>query len=131
MWEDDSNSGTANEFGSSSSSPSVERGTGSRSRSGRVSSSMEDNVNRLLDMVDPARHVHPGIPYDFFAGYVVLVADKINPNADNNGDYVTLLGELPYDVEKALLRHVSDRTCSEFGEKLRGHFGGFAGITVV
>ena len=57
--------------------------------------------NRILNMVDPARHVHPGIPYDFFAGYLLMLADNLNPHSDN---HVTLLGELPYEVESELHR---------------------------
>ena len=78
-----------------------ERGYG---RNGRVEG-YEANVvhNKILDMVDPARHVHPGIPYDFFAGYILMVADSLNPHADNN--HVMLLGELPYDAESSLQRY--------------------------
>jgi hypothetical protein len=56
-----------------------------------------------MAMVDPARHVHPGIPYDFFSGYLVMVADNISPTTGNTA-YVTLLGELPRDVEAELQR---------------------------
>lgn len=61
-----------------------------------------------MDMMDPARHVHPGIPYDFFAGYLIMIADSMNtvsPNNDNDYGHVTLFGELPYDVETSLSRN--------------------------
>jgi hypothetical protein len=34
--------------------------------------------SRLLDLVDPARHNHPGIPYDFFSGYIIMISDQLD-----------------------------------------------------
>ena len=59
---------------------------------------------RLMDLVDPARHVHPGIPYDFFSGYILMVTDSA-VSSGSTSDHVTLLGELPYDVETSLSRN--------------------------
>ena len=34
--------------------------------------------SRLLDLVDPARHNHPGIPYDFHSGYIIMISDHMD-----------------------------------------------------
>ena len=36
----------------------------------------EEIGNTLLDMVDPKRHIHPGIPYDFYDGYIVVIGES-------------------------------------------------------
>ena len=44
--------------------------------------------SRLLDLLDPAKHMHPGIPYDFYDGYILMVADNVDDdinNVNNNG----------------------------------------------
>jgi len=40
--------------------------------------------HRLLELLDPSKHMHPGIPYDFYSGYILMVADNID-TADNSG----------------------------------------------
>ena len=74
--------------------------------------------NTLLDMVDPKRHVHPGIPYDFYSGYIIVSADPmvaaggVIPQFDyrgNSKDKTNVVGELPSTVKTAL-------------EELRGKF---------
>ena len=36
----------------------------------------EEIGNTLLDMVDPKRHIHPGIPCDFYDGYIVVIGES-------------------------------------------------------
>jgi len=40
--------------------------------------------NRLLDLLDPAKHMHPGIPYDFYNGYILMVAKNVDIDDDND-----------------------------------------------
>jgi len=40
--------------------------------------------NRLLDLLDPAKHMHPGIPYDFYNGYILMVAKNVDVDDDND-----------------------------------------------
>lgn len=40
--------------------------------------------NRLLDLLDPARHMHPGIPYDFYSGYLLMVAKNVDIDGEND-----------------------------------------------
>merc|ERR1719297_698495 len=52
----------------------------------------DDNVihSRLLDLLDPAKHMHPGIPYDFYSGYILMVAKNVDvddENQVNTGSY--------------------------------------------
>jgi hypothetical protein len=34
--------------------------------------------SRLLDLMDPSRHMHIGIPYDFYTGYILMVAKNVD-----------------------------------------------------
>ena len=87
--------------------------SGGNSRQGKVSSGYQTNDihDTLMQLVDIARNANPGIPQDFFAGYIIMHTDNINPDsvsnnhgygASTNNKYVTILGELPYDVEQSL-----------------------------
>lgn len=40
--------------------------------------------NRLLDLLDPQKHMHPGIPYDFYNGYILMVAKNVDIDDDND-----------------------------------------------
>ncbi len=62
--------------------------------------------SRLLDLVDPARHNHPGIPYDFYSGYILMISDNLDEpdqqygsssysSAQAAASTTTLLGKLP------------------------------------
>merc|ERR1719259_52145 len=68
----------------------------------------------LLEMLDPGRHVHPGIPYDFYSGYIVVVADHL-ASGQRVGRYraplpsTTLIGQLPHRVASALSREQRGR----------------------
>ena len=55
-------------------------------------------------MIDPARHVHPGIPYDFYSGYIVVIAEQLT-HAQRHGshtDQTMVVGQLPRKVQTAL-----------------------------
>ena len=54
--------------------------------------------------MDPSRHVHPGIPYDFYAGYVVVEAQNIDDSNRNNyqEEQTVVLGQLPQVVRAKL-----------------------------
>ena len=41
--------------------------------------------SHLLEMMDPARHMHPGVPYDFYSGYVVVEAQNLGEQGGNSG----------------------------------------------
>jgi len=40
--------------------------------------------NRLLDLLDPQKHMHPGIPYDFYNGYILMVAKNVDIDDDDD-----------------------------------------------
>jgi len=67
--------------------------------------------NTLLDMVDPKRHVHPGIPYDFYSGYIIVTSEPatvIPQGTDYYGtpkDRINVVGELPIQVKAKLEGH--------------------------
>merc|ERR1712008_545071 len=74
--------------------------------------------NRLLDLLDPAKHMHPGIPYDFYNGYILMVAKNVDIDDDNdvNSGYsygrgnptpatTHLYGQLPQEVVTDLQRN--------------------------
>jgi len=59
-------------------------------RKGRVvqnsNGHLDNNLihSRLLDLLDPAKHMHPGIPYDFYSGYILMVAKNVDMDDDDN-----------------------------------------------
>jgi len=74
---------------------------------------LHNDVHTLLEMIDPRRHAHVGVPYDHYSGYIIMVA-KIPEIASNgarsNYGYnnqqstqsVQLFGQLPTDVIREL-----------------------------
>lgn len=79
-----------------------------------------DLHNKLMDMLSPSRHVHPGIPYDFYTGYIVVIADHLThaESSDYYGTakYTTVVGALPDKVRNELeqnygkYEHVEEHT---------------------
>jgi len=72
----------------SSQSNSVQR-PGSIERGGRLGFQQNEGYgadvihSRLLDLLDPAKHMHPGIPYDFYSGYILMVAKNVDVDEEN------------------------------------------------
>ncbi len=88
-------------------------GGGSGEDRGAARSSHGDRRGRVNDFssspshgggFDPARHHHPGIAYDFYSGYLLMVADNVSPSTDTSTAYVNLFGDLPYEAEEKLQR---------------------------
>ena len=54
--------------------------------------------------MDPSRHIHPGIPYDFYAGYVVVESMHLDDSDRNNyqEEKTVVLGNLPQVVRAKL-----------------------------
>jgi len=107
--------------------PSVQR-PGTIERDGRLIQQQNDGYgndvihSRLLDLLDPAKHMHPGIPYDFYSGYILMVAKNVDIDEDNQvntGSYhgssrgnqqtqtatTHLYGQLPAEVTTDLQRN--------------------------
>merc|ERR1719486_1442700 len=74
--------------GTYSQSNSVQR-PGSIERGGRLGFQQNEGYgadvihSRLLDLLDPAKHMHPGIPYDFYSGYILMVAKNVDVDEEN------------------------------------------------
>ena len=76
-----------------------------------------------MDLLDPAKHMHPGIPYDFYSGYILMVAKNVDVDEENQvytGSYsrgssrgnqqtqtatTHLYGQLPAEVTTDLQRN--------------------------
>jgi len=77
-------------------------------RSGRHNSHFQDHAeavhSHLIELMDPSRHIHPGIPYDFYAGYVIVESQNLDdPNRNNyQEEKTTVLGQLPQVVRAKL-----------------------------
>ena len=58
----------------------------------------------MIELMDPSRHIHPGIPYDFYAGYVIVESQNLDdPNRNNyQEEKTTVLGQLPQVVRAKL-----------------------------
>ena len=37
-----------------------------------------DDVHKLMELIDPRKHMHVGVPYDFYSGYVLMVANNVD-----------------------------------------------------
>jgi len=101
------------------SSPSVQRPHGTIERDGYGSDAIH---SRLLDLLDPQKHMHPGVPYDFYSGYILMVAKNVDTDEEENqvntGSYygsrgnqqaqtatTHLFGKLPDEVTSDLQRN--------------------------
>jgi len=74
-------------------------------RSGRVFQDHAEAVHsHLIELMDPSRHIHPGIPYDFYAGYVVVESMHLDDSDRNNyqEEKTVVLGSLPQVVRAKL-----------------------------
>ena len=60
--------------------------------------------SHLIELMDPSRHVHPGIPYDFYAGYVVVDSQNLDDGNQNfrQQEKTIVLGKLPQVVRVKL-----------------------------
>ena len=64
--------------------------------------------------MDPARHNHPGIPYDFFSGYILMIADNMDQTEQQVSSYgsppavttTTIVGKLPDYVIQNFLNNI-------------------------
>jgi hypothetical protein len=80
-------------------------GLGQQGRQGRAFQDHAEAVHsHLIELMDPSRHIHPGIPYDFYAGYVVVESQNIEDGNQNNRQQETtvVLGKLPQVVRVKL-----------------------------
>jgi len=74
-------------------------------RSGRLFQDHAEAVHsHLIELMDPSRHIHPGIPYDFYAGYVVVESMHLDDSDRNNyqEEKTVVLGQLPQVVRAKL-----------------------------
>ena len=39
---------------------------------------VHDDVHKLMELIDPRKHRHVGVPYDFYSGYVLMVANNVD-----------------------------------------------------
>ena len=58
---------------------------------------------RLIKLLDPSEHKHPGIPYDFHSGYIIMVANNVDTDY-SSGSTTYLYGSLSYDMVTFLQR---------------------------
>ena len=67
--------------------------------------------SHLLQMMDPSKHVHPGIPYDFYEGYVVVESENVDESNQRNvgslsqrgnNEETVIIGKLPQSVRMKL-----------------------------
>merc|ERR1711953_497785 len=88
----------------------------------------DDSVihSRLLDLLDPAKHMHPGIPYDFYDGYILMVADNVDDdinNVNNNG-YGGHRGN-----SRPVTTHLYGHLANEIIRDLQSSYGSFQTIS--
>jgi len=44
---------------------------------------VHNDIHELMNLIDPRRHAHIGIPYDFHSGYLLMVANNIDIDSEN------------------------------------------------
>merc|ERR1712227_262676 len=82
---------------------------------------------RLLDLLDPAKHMHPGIPYDFYSGYILMVAKNVDIDHEDEGagghrqSYHRSRSQPSVKESVHLYGRLSEDTVSD----LRRNYGGF------
>jgi len=59
---------------------------------------VHEDIHELMDLIDPRKHMHAGIPYDFHNGYILMVGN----NFDTRHQSTHLYGQLPTDVIREL-----------------------------
>merc|ERR1712156_1344434 len=82
--------------------------------------------SRLLDLLDPAKHMLPGIPYDFYDGYILMVADNVDDdinNVNNNG-YGGHRGN-----SRPVTTHLYGHLANEIIRDLQSSYGSFQTIS--
>lgn len=93
----------------------------------------DDSVihSRLLDLLDPAKHMHPGIPYDFYSGYILMVAKNVDRDHEDESSSGSRYGQSQYrtggqrqqEVKESV--HLYGRLSDETVSDLRRNYGGF------
>ena len=72
--------------------PVVEGTVDEEVRNGRIQNGGSNNggphdvhndIHELMNLIDPRRHAHIGIPYDFHSGYLLMVANNIDIDSEN------------------------------------------------
>jgi len=105
--------------------PGGNNGIGQLPRDSRVYDN-EIIHSRLLDLLDPAKHMHPGIPYDFYDGYILMVADNVDDdinNVNNNG-YGGHRGN-----SRPVTTHLYGHLANEIIRDLQSSYGSFQTIS--
>ena len=88
---------------------------------------------RLLDLLDPAKHMHPGIPYDFYSGYILMVAKNVDIDHEDEGagghrqSYRRSRSQPSVKESVHLYGRLSEDTVSD----LRRNYGGFNRVRIL
>ena len=88
---------------------------------------------RLLDLLDPAKHMHPGIPYDFYSGYILMVAKNVDIDHEDEGtgghrqSYHRSRSQPSVKESVHLYGRLSEDTVSD----LRRNYGGFNRVRIL
>ena len=69
---------------------------------------LHNDVHQILTMIDPRRHSRPGVPYDFYSGYIMMISKvpeiggSHNYRNQHSSQSVQLFGQLPADIIRQL-----------------------------
>jgi len=82
---------------------------------------LHNDVHQLLTMIDPRRHSRPGVPYDFYSGYIMMISKvpeiggSHNYRNQHSSQSVQLFGQLPADIIREL--QATQRRFQEVSDK--------------
>jgi len=118
------------------SSSSVQRPHGNIERDGRVGFQQSNEGygadvihSRLLDLLDPQKHMHPGIPYDFYSGYILMVAKNVDVDDDNQVNTGSYYGSRGNQQTQTATTHLYGQLPDEVTTDLQRNYGRFQRIS--
>jgi len=85
--------------------------------------------SRLLDLLDPAKHMHPGIPYDFYSGYILMVAKNVDVDDENQVNTGSYYGSRGNQQAQTATTHLYGQLPDEVTRDLQRNYGRFQKIS--
>ena len=44
---------------------------------------VHDDITKLMNLMDPMKHMRPGVAYDLYSGYILMVAKNVDIDEEN------------------------------------------------
>ena len=70
----------------------------------------------LMNFMDPRRHMHPGVAYDFYSGYLLMVAKNVDIEGSRSSYRQTEATHLYGQLPSAAIRDIQSTHRGKFQE---------------